>query len=234
LSHTGGRWRTRRPDARRVLGLAVGTLLLSACGDGLGPGVAAEVDRTTIRTSEVDDVASLICELEKAQGQGGQPLSAQRASALSLLVQIEVDRRIGDLDAVPQREINRQLREATEARRAIPEEMRPLLDEVVRDSARASLAAQAAAVRNLRDQGGSPEPDAVQSELLRLQQDFLADHDVEVAPRFGTFEEGRVVAGDGSLSVAVSERARSFQAPAGDDPAAPPPAADLPPAQVCG
>lgn len=219
---------------RLVTGLvASATLLLTGCGGGVGPGVAAEIGDEAIPTSEVDDLATIICEIDKASQRAGSPRSAQRATALSVLLQIEVGRRVGDLDEVPQRAVNQQLAAAAEARRAVPDDLQPVFDDVVRDSTRAGLAMEAVAVRNLREAGEQPDPNTVQAEIARLQQEYVADNPVEVDPRFGTYREGQVVAGDGSLSVAVSDRALSFVPSSTDDPAAAP-AADLPASQVCG
>ena len=80
----------RRPAA---LGCAlVLSLSLAACGDGVGPGVAAEVDGDAIRVSEVDDLARVICATQSGQeAEGGKsPTSAVRALALNVLLGIRI------------------------------------------------------------------------------------------------------------------------------------------------
>jgi hypothetical protein len=213
--------------------VAAAVLALSACGDGVGPGVAAEVEDEVITTDEVDDLATVICEIDKGAGQAGKPMSAQRSMALTVLLGIEVGRRIGDVDQVPQQQVAQSLQAAADARALVPEDLRDYFDDIVRESTRAAIAVDTVAAENLSDAGEQPEPTAVQEEVARLQQAYLEEHPVDIDPRFGVYRDGQVVSGEGSLSVAVSERARSFVPEGTDDPAAMP-AADLPASQVCG
>ena len=222
------------PRKRLVAGLAAATvLLLSGCGDNLGPGVAAEIDGEQISSSEVDDLATVICEIDKGANQAGTPIAAQRATALTVLLGIEVGRRVGDVDAVPQQQVTQSVQAAADARELVPEDLRDFFDEVVEESTRSAAAMDAAAAASLQQAGKQPEPTAVQQEVSRLQQGYLEDHPVEIDPRFGVYQNGQVVSGDGSLSVAVSERAKSFVPQSTDDGTAQP-AADLPASQVCG
>jgi hypothetical protein len=222
--------RSKRLVAGAVASVA---LVLSSCGDGVSPGVAAQVAGETITTSEVDDLATVICEIDKGAGQAGKPMSAQRSMALTVLLGIEIGQRVGDVDSVPQEQVSQSLRAASDARALVPEELRDYFDEVVRESTRAAAAVDAAAAANLREAGRQPEPTAVQEEVARLQQEYLEEHTVEIDPRYGAYQNGQVVSGDGSLSVAVSERAKSFVPDATDATGAVPPAADLPASQVC-
>ena len=218
--------------ASGVVAAAV-VLVLSACGDGVGPGVAAQVDDEVITTEEVDDLATVICEIDKGAGQPGKPMAAQRATALTVLLGIEVGREVGDVEAVPQQQVTQSVRAASEARQFVPEDLQPLFDEVVRESTRSAIAVEAAAVVAVSQGGEQPEPTAVQEQAAQLQQEYLRDHPVEVDPRFGVYQDGQVVSGDGSVSIPVSERAQGLVPPSTDDMAAQPPA-DLPAAQVCG
>ncbi len=228
---------TCRPSQRRrvVTGVASATalLVLAACGDGVSPGAAAEIDGETITTGEVDDLATLICQIDQGSGEGGRPRSAQRSLALTVLLQIEVGRRIGDLDEVSQRQVSQSLSAASDARAFVSDDLKAYFDEVVAESTRSAAAADAAAAQNLVEQGEQPDPTTVQQEALRLQEEYLADHPVEIDPRFGVYQDGEVVSGDGSVSVAVSDRARSFVPESTDDPGAAA-SADLPASQVCG
>lgn len=224
-----------RPSKSWATGLVVTAtaLLLSACSDGLAPGVAAEVGGKQISTSEVDDLATVICEIDKGANQAGTPVAAQRATALTVLLGIEVGRGIGDVEAVSQQQVTQSVQAASEAREFVPEDLQDYFDEIIRESTRSAAAVEAAAAANMREAGQQPEPTAVQEEVARLQQAYLEDNPVEVDPRFGVYQNGQVVSSDGSLSVAVSDRAKSFVPQSTDDGAAPP-AADLPAAQVCG
>lgn len=220
---------------RRAGGLvaAAAVLVLAACGDGVSPGVAAQVDDEVITNDEVDDLATVICEIDKGAGQAGKPMSAQRATALSVLLGIEIGREVGNLDAVPQQQVNQSLTAASEARQFVPEDLRDYFDEIVRESTRSAIAVDAAAAAEVSEAGEPPEPTAVQEQAAQLQQEYLEEHPVEIDPRYGVYQDGQVVSGQGSVSVPVSERARSFVPQATDDMGAQP-AADLPPSQVCG
>lgn len=223
--------RSRRLVSGAVTAAAV--LLLPACGDGVSPGVAAQIDDETISTEEVDDLATVICEIDKGAGQPGKPMSAQRATALTVLLGIELGREVGDLDAVPQQQVNQAVTAASEARALVPEDLQDYFDEVVRESTRSALAVDAAASAAVSEAGGPPDPTAVQEQAALLSQQYLEENPVEIDPRFGVYQNGQVVSGDGSVSVPVSERATSLVPQSTDDMAAQPPA-DLPAAQVCG
>lgn len=212
---------------------AAAALLLSSCGAGVNPGVAAEIEGEEIATSEVDDLATVICEIDKAADQGGKPMSAQRSLALTVLLAIEIGRQVGDVDAVPQQQVTQSLQAAADARELVPEDLRSYFDEIVRESTRSAVAVNQAATASLEEDGRRPEPTTVQEEVARLQQEYLAEHPVEIDRRFGVYQDGQVVSSDGSLSVPVSDRAKSF-VPQGTDDAGAAVQADLPASQLCG
>ena len=56
---------------------------------------------------------------------------------------------------------------------------------------------------------------------------------MEVSPRFGRVQNGQLLAGDGSLSVPVSETALSFKGGSTDDPFGSGSTADYPASQRC-
>jgi hypothetical protein len=224
-----------RLSAGVVPGLAslAAVLLLSSCGPGVSPGVAAQIEDEEITTAEVDDLATVICEIDKGAGQGGKPMSAQRSLALTVLLGIEIGRQVGDVDAVPQQQVTQSLQAAADAREFVPEDLRDYFDEIVRESTRSAVAVDEAATARLEEAGRRPEPTAVQEEVARLQEEYLTEHPLEVDPRFGVYQDGQVVSSDGSVSVPVSERAKSFVPQATDDTGAAV-QADLPASQVCG
>lgn len=226
-----------RRRARRLLsGAAVlaASLLLSACGDGVSPGVAAEVDGTTITMEEVDDLATMICQIDVAAGQPGKPMSEQRTTALTVLLSIALGRQIGDVEAVPQEQVSQSLQAASQARGFVSDDLKPYFDEVVGDSTRAAAALDAVAVQNIVERGEQPSQENVPPEVARIQAEYLDDNPVELDPRFGRFEDGQVVGGDGSLSVPASETALGY-APQESDPLAeaPPAQGPRPASHVC-
>ena len=160
-------------------------------------------------------------------------MAANRATALTVLLAIEIGGRIGDLDEVPQQRVTQSLEQAAGARELLPAERHDYFDQVVGDSTRAAAAVEAEAADRLAASGEAVAPEALQQEAVRLQQEFAEETTVEIDRRFGVYRDGQVVSADGSLSVPVSDRALGFASQGSDDPGAAP-AGDLPASQVCG
>lgn len=232
------RARTPRVGRRRRLAagaaLAATGLLVSGCGDGVAPGVAAQVGDTSISVEEVDDLASMICQIDVGAGQAGAPLSTQRTTALNLLLQIELGREIGDVDEVPQEQVSQALQGAAQARDFVSDDLQDYFDEIVTESTRSAAALEAVAVENIVERGEQPSQENVPPEVGQLQVDYLEETSLEVDPRFGQVQQGQIVGGDGSISVPVSETALGLAPQQGQDPMQPPqPSGDLPASQVC-
>ncbi len=227
--------RRRRLASRLVTGAVVTmlSLVLASCGDGVSPGVAAEVDDVSISVDEVDDLATMICQIDVGAGQPGKPMSAQRGTALTVLLSITVGRQIGEVDQVPREQVSQSLEAASDAREYVSDDLKPYFDEVVTESTRSAAALDAVAVQNLVERGEQPSQETVPPEVAQIQADYLEEHPVELDPRFGVFQNGQVVNGNGSISIPVSETARSFIPQSTDSLEAAPPSADLPPSQVC-
>ena len=223
---------------RRVLAGTATALLpltLAACGDTVSPGVAAEVDGQPIQVSQVDDLARVICATQGGQ-QGGEktPTASVRALALNVLLDIEVAKRVGDLRSADQKTVTQSLQSAAQARALVKASDRALFDQVVGDSTRAGLLLTQLATQEVQAAGGDPnDQNAVQAEVAKLQAKYIKEAKVEVAPRFGTLQDGRLIAGDGSLSVPVSKTARSFKGGSSDDPFGSGNTADYPANQRC-
>lgn len=225
------------PSRRRRTAFAGALVLplgLAACGEGVSPGQAARVDGEIISVEEVDDLARVICATQGDQGGTSAPTAGVRTLALNVLLGIEIGEGIGDLDSVDEQQVAQSLEAAEQARELVDEEDRPLFDQVVRDQTRAQLAVADVATEQVRAEGGdSSDQNALQAKAAELQEEWLADADVEVAPRFGSLRGGQLLAGTGSLSVPVSERARSFQGGSSDDPFGMGSTADHPANQRC-
>ena len=224
---------------RRALRLGAALVLaltLAACGDGVGPGVAAEIDGDTISVREVDDLAGVICATQEGQqAEGGtSPTASVRALALNVLIGIRIGDAVGDLDSVDQQSVSQSVEAAKQARDLVDEDDRELFDQVVRDSTRAQLAVSDEAAKRLQASGGDPtDQAALQQAAAELQNEYLEEADVEVAPRFGKLQDGQLIAGDGSLSVPVSKKATSFTGGSTDDPFGTGSTADYPASQRC-
>lgn len=217
---------TRRTLALPAAGLCA-ALLLSSCGQ-TSPGAAAEVDGTTISRDEVDDFAEVLCALASSNPQqsGPVPATQMRAQSLDILLGIEVGRRVGDVDAVDQRTISQQMQSVREQSAQIPEQYRALFLERAEEFSRSEAAIAPVLAASLRKQGKDPnDPAGLQAERARLVAEYLATHDAEIDPRFGSLEDGAFQPGEGSLSFDVSGEA------AQEDPAAE--ASALPASQQC-
>ncbi|GAA1922004.1 hypothetical protein [Nocardioides marmoribigeumensis] len=219
-----------------VVAVLVLPLSLSACGNGVGPGDAAEVDGHAISVQQVDDLARVICATQGGQqGQGGKtPTASVRAIALNVLIGIEVGAGIGDLGSVDQQQVSQSVQSAAQARAMVDEADRELFDRVVKDSTRSQLVLDAEAAKRLQASGGDPtDQNALQAEVAKVQADYVKGADVKVAPRFGRMQDGQLVAGDGSLSVPVSKGALAFKGGSSDDPFGTASTADFPASQRC-
>ena len=209
---------------RRLTALGTALVLsvsLAACGDGVGPGVAAELDDQTITVREVDDLARVICATQQGGGAegGSSPTASVRALALNVLLGIRIGEGIGDLDSVDRGAVTQNVQAAAEARTLVDAEDRELFDQVIVDSTRAQLALSEEAAAKVQESGGDPtDQAALQAAAAELQADYLDEVGIEVSPRFGRVENGQLIAGDGSLSVPVSKTATSFVGGSTDDP----------------
>ena len=222
-------------------GLAAATVLvlplsLAACGDGVGPGEAAEVDGHPISVKQVDDLTRIICATQsgqQAQG-GGSPTASVRAIALNVLIGIEVGAGVGDLDSADQQQVAQSVQAAAQARALVDEADRELFDRVVKDSTRSQLVLNAEAAKALQAAGGDPtDQQALQAEVAKIQAEYVDKADVKVAPRFGRLENGQLIAGDGSLSVPVSKTATAATGGTTQDPFGTASTADVPASQRC-
>jgi hypothetical protein len=224
-------------DHRRVAALAgalVLPLALAACGSGVGPGQAAQVDGQSISVKEVDQLARVICATQSQGESASSPTSAVRALALNVLMSIRVGEGIGDVDSVDQQQVSQSVQAAQQARGLVAKGDRELFDQVVRDQTRAQLAVADEAAKQVQASGGDPtDQNALQAAAAKLQADYVDKADVKVAPRFGRITGGQLVAGDGSLSVPVSAKARSFKGGSSDDPFGMGSTADVPASQRC-
>ena len=225
------------PSRRRLAALGgalVLPLVLAACGEGVAPGQAAEVDGESISVEEVDRLARVICATQGEQGGTSSPTAGVRALALSVMLNIRAGEGVGDLGSADRQQVAQRTQGAQQARQLVAEEDRELFDQVVRDQARAQLVLADVAADELRAEGGDPnDQEALLTKVTQLQADWYSDAGVEVAPRFGTLRDGQLFAGDGSLSVAVSEKATSFKGGSSDDPFGMGSSADYPASQRC-
>lgn len=197
--------RSRRGGAALV---AVSALLLSACGQN-APGVAADVAGAEISDQEVDEFARVLCALNVSPTDpesSGNPTRPVRLQALALLLDIEMARKIADLDEADQAAVQQAVEQSQSARESVPANLRDVFDEKVEEYAVAQLALTALGERSLAEQGqpGAAE-DVAFSEGEKLRLEYAKTADIRIDPRFGTLQDGILTPGSGSLSVPVSD-----------------------------
>lgn len=195
---------------------AAAVMALSGCG--FTPGAAAVVDGETITTEEVDEAAQALCAANiagaEARGQTAPALASRgaRQGALQVLIETELTHQFAAARGVePNQQQVSQVMAANAAGLAmIPEAEREAFRELLRGFAE-SQALLLEIGRNALAEQGNPNPtdEEATAEALRLRQQWAAEHaEVQVAPKYGEYQDGTLTPGSGSLSIPVSERAR--------------------------
>lgn len=206
-----GRPRARR-RAVRLSALAAGTaLLLTACGDGVAPGVAARVGDDTISAERVDAFAQVLCGIGALPGtESGTPTRSARYRALEILLANELAADVADLEAVDRATVNQIVEQTSAGATELDDDLRAVFDEVAREFALSQTAVIELGREALAEAGQeAPIPDEeAYAEGERLRTTYAATAEVEVDPRFGTVVDGVLQPGDGSLSVPVTELAQ--------------------------
>lgn len=212
---------TRARIAKMSALVAGAALALSGCG--LHPGSAAVVGETTITGAEVDDAAAALCSANitgaKAQGQPAPDLASRgaRQAALQLLVDTEISHQFGAEQGVdPARsQVSAALEQNRQTLDLLPESRKPAFEGLLRSYAEGQLMLIAIGRDSLSD--ATADDNAALSEGTKLRNKWATSVDVEVDPRYGSYEQGTLTPASGSLSVPVSPRAA---AGANADPAA--------------
>jgi hypothetical protein len=226
--------------ARRVLPAAALALAaafgLSSCGAELHPGVAAEVDGTSISEGHVDDLTHALCSYLKAANARGSaqqnqfPISSIRSqTALGDLIYMQLMESLAESRDLTVRPSDVQ---AAADQTPIPDGLSAAdaatLKDFFYDFWRAQVQ-QSTLAANLRDPNQTTSegvtPGAVSGSEPVLQ-DWSEKADVNVNPAYGVWNGSQVKPGSGSLSDPVSSEATAVAA--GQD------VSVLPANQVCG
>ncbi len=216
-----------------VVAVATATVLTSCSGH---PGDAAVAGPDSITQTRVDDVAAALCSAQGGAGGQGQALAsrAARQGALDVLLNSTLSRQFGESQGVEpdQEQVSSALAANEQNIGALPAGQREDFRQALREYAEGQLMLIAVGRKELTAAGTSnvTEQQAV-SEGTKLRNAWIAKNvKVSVDPRYGTFSKGALAAKNGSLSVAVSQRATDGGSP---DPSAGWVAA-LPASQKCG
>lgn len=220
---------TRRGGVRRVLGaaaLATSAAVLTGCG--IHPGSAAVVGSAEIAPDEVDRAADVVCLVDQTVG-GVQAVA--RRKAVELLVGTELIQMWGRAEnALPRgSQISPALQQAERDAQLLPARVRQDYLDIVERILAAQQIRFNVGQQELGSQSGSIGSEGAVDEALaagaEAYDEWLAQSapEVSVDPRYGSWEGGTLVAGDASLSVAVSDEARQLAGGTGQ----------LPPTQLC-
>ena len=196
-----------RPGRLAVAVLA--GLLMSGCAQN-APGVAAQVGDERITDEQVDQLAEALCVLNASSQQGQVPTQQVRRQALQILLDNELADDIIDPGAVDDEQLAAARQQAQASRDALPERLQDSFDDAVEGFASSQLGLVELGRQSLIDKGTrNPDDQSALAEGQRLRARHARQVGVSVDPRFGSLERGQLQPSDGSLSVAVSEEARS-------------------------
>jgi len=214
---------------------------MSGCGTGLHPGLAASVNGTPITEATIDDLLEAVCgfnEIERKNQGGTEPIQSVqtlRASLVESLVIVEITDQAAEERGVT---VSPALIEKTAAGTPIPDELPDDQEELLREflEHRTEQTLQQGVIgASLEDPSVTTAEGIKQSDVSAANSyllDYAQKQDVEVSPRYGTWDGDRLEFGTGSLSDPVSTTA-----PPTPLPGQPPPteATSTPPSsQRCG
>jgi hypothetical protein len=206
---------TRPRTLKASVLVAAGALAMSACS--VHPGAAAVIGSESIGDGDLDHVATALCAAQST-GQQAQPVQTQelssraaRLGALDVLINGALSRQYGAAHGVEpnQGQVSAALDSNARTIAALPASSRAAFRSTLQQYAEGQLVLIAAGRRSLAQQGKRhiTEQQAV-AEGRRLRDAWAAKHvEVTVDPRYGTFSQGALHSGDGSLSAPVSSKA---------------------------
>lgn len=201
----------------KVSALAATVALLTGCG--VHPGAAAVVGDTTISADQVDAVASALCSANAPAAQG-QPVPSRsaRQGALRVMLDSEVSRQFGQAQGVQpdKRLVSEAVAHEQASIQSLPKDEQAAFQQALKGYAEGQATLLAVGSRYLASQG-KPTSNQNQdvAEGRRLRGAFASKLDIQVDPRFGSFDAktGDMAATSGSLSVPVSSGAADGATP---------------------
>lgn len=202
-------------SGRTKLGVlaAAAMVALTGCG-ALNPGVAAVVGSSTIPHDTVDDLASALCTvgIQGAEAEGRDssnlPAKERRQLALQILLETELSKTFGQAEGVDpnQQMVSQALAQGEQFIEALPESQQAGVREASKALAEGELILAEIGMQSLEDQGQTEvTQDQATAEGQRLRGEFVKTIDVEIDPRYGTFEQNTLRPGGTALSVAASD-----------------------------
>jgi len=205
----------------RPIALAA-ALLLTACGQ-VHPGAAAVVDGTRISLDEVDSLSEAYCRANLAIAEAqGQPVTPERGvesrrRVLGGMLQLEIARRAADSLGVEVEASSYAVDEAefAELLDAVGDEHADDVVTLVRMNAETNALLLAIGAHELGQDASEVDPEQAGPAGQELVSEFGRDLEIDIDPRLGLSPDGAVLPETGSLSVAVSEEAKTPLDPEG-------------------
>lgn len=200
----------------RLVALAAGATVLAGCG--FHPGAAAVVGSETISREHVDAVAQAVCSANLASAKMSNqppPRLASRGArevAMQILLETELIHQFGEQQGVEAnpREVSEAVAQNEAGLRLLPADQREDFRQALNDYTEGQLILVEV---GRKSRGAALSPDEAMAEGARLFESFAKNADVEVDPRYGTFEAGAFQRGGASLSVPASDEAREAERP---------------------
>ena len=202
----------------RVLPVVLPVVLLAGCGVAgtqFHPGIAAQVGDQTITTRHVDEVSDGYCKAVEKVNKGQQTAEDQRpmrflthAFATDLIVRAAAEQLADDYDVKPTAAYKDQLAQLEPQLTTLSEGQKDAVREIFGAQAYAQDVLTQIGELSLKKQGTTDSTDDDQlAEGQKLLDQWVADHDVEINPKYG-IEVGKTTQVDTDLSYPLSATAR--------------------------
>ena len=196
------------------LAIAAAAAAVALTGCSVHPGAAAVVGSDRISQDRVDEVAAALCAANApSAAQPGAPALASRGArqgALQVLLDSELSRQFGEREGAEpsNRKVSAALAANAQSIASLPETHRDAFRAALKEYAEGQLVLIDIGRASLESQGETDvSDDEAIAEGSRLRAAYVASIDVEVDPRYGTFDDGSLQPSSGSLSVPASDGA---------------------------
>ena len=197
--------------------LATSVVLLAGCGVAgtqFSPGVAAEVGDQTISTKQLDEVTADFCAAAEADSEGEpgrvpQPLrSLAQRFVVVLINKAIVEQLAEDYDVEPSAEYTGYLAQLENELAELDDDQRAAAVEILGAQAYAEdVLPTIGGIELAKEDGGATEDADEQAAGQEVLEEWVADHDVKINPRYGIdFETGAPI--DADLSYPAGETAQ--------------------------
>lgn len=197
----------------KLAAVAAGAMTMLA-GCVFHPGAAAVVGSQTISRQEVDDVAKAFCSAQIATAQASNqeaptvPTRAAREAALQFLVESDVTQQFGEqkgVEASPA-QVQQVVAQQASGLEVLPKHDQEVLRSALHGYAEGRLMLLEVGRQAVGAQAGDAQAMSAANKMLTT---YVKNLDVQIDPRYGTWENGTFKRDGASLSVPASAEARA-------------------------